>query len=219
LSFLETEKTDGVAICKPVPDPRRFGVAQIDKNGKIEHLVEKPSEMDNNLVLVGFYYFRDGAELISAIEEQMEKNITLKNEFYLADAINIMLQRGAHFRVVEVKTWVDAGTPEAMFDTNHFFLSQGKDNSEEAARRFGDVVIIPPVFIHESTDVRNSVIGPDVSIAANCRLDGVIVKNAIIDKNTTIQKVIFSDALIGRNVTIDGTTRQLNIGDNAIVEL
>ena len=95
-SFLDREKSDGVAWVKAVPDPRRFGVAEVNADGWVTRLVEKPQNMENNLALVGCYYFKRSEDLLSAIEEQMQRNIRLKDEFFLVDAINIMLERGAH---------------------------------------------------------------------------------------------------------------------------
>ena len=76
LSFLQQETADAVAWVKAVPDPRRFGVAEVGPDGIVHRLVEKPKDLDNNLVLVGCYYFRSAADLISAIEEQMRRNLT-----------------------------------------------------------------------------------------------------------------------------------------------
>jgi glucose-1-phosphate thymidylyltransferase len=117
LSDLDGLDTDGVAFVKPVDDPRRFGVAKLDGNGWVTRLVEKPQDFSNNLVLVGFYYFRQAEDLVSAIEEQLKRGITLKNEYFLADAINIMLERGSRFRTRQVDVWLDAGIPETVLET------------------------------------------------------------------------------------------------------
>ena len=71
LSVLDHEQSDGIIWVKPVPDPRRFGVVKSDADNRVESLIEKPSDMSNNLAVVGFYYFKDAAQLLSAIEEQM----------------------------------------------------------------------------------------------------------------------------------------------------
>ena len=91
--------------------------------------------MTNNLAVVGFYYFRSAEDLMAAIEEQMERNLTLKDEFFLADAINILLERGAKMRTQEVEVWMDAGMPDALLETNRYLLEHGHDNSAEAAAR------------------------------------------------------------------------------------
>ena len=118
LSNLPSEEAEAVAWVHEVPDPRRFGVAQVDSNGWVSRLIEKPEDMSENLAVVGFYYFQDAARLISAIDEQMERKIILKKEFFLADAINIMLESGLKMRVEHVQAWNDCGTPSALLDTN-----------------------------------------------------------------------------------------------------
>ncbi|MCD6356911.1 MAG: nucleotidyltransferase family protein, partial [Anaerolineaceae bacterium] len=157
LSFLDKEPLDGVAWVKAVDDPRRFGVAKINKDGLINNLVEKPKEMDNNLVVVGFYYFKKGTLLMDAIRKQMDAGISLKGEYFLADAINIMIKNGARMRVEPVDVWLDAGKPDTLLKTNRYLLENGNDNSREAAN-FEKVTIIPPVYIHPKAKIRNSII-------------------------------------------------------------
>ena len=85
-SFLATETADAVAWVKRVPDPRRFGVVELDDNNYVVRLIEKPADMDNNLAVVGCYYFKEAEQLISAIEEQIDRNLQLNGEYFLADA-------------------------------------------------------------------------------------------------------------------------------------
>ena len=217
LSFLSTEAADGVAVVKRVPDPRRFGAAKTDDKGWVTGLVEKPQDMSLNLVVVGFYYFKEGEALMAAIEEQIQQNITLKNEFFLADAVNLLLDKGSRIRVEEIETWLDAGTPDAMFETNQYLLAHGYDNSKAAAERPG-VAIVPPVFIHESAQIESSVIGPDVSIGAGCVLKDVVLSNSIIDDHTHISQMLLKDSLIGQRVELEGKPVSYNLGDNAWVK-
>ena len=205
---------DGAAWVKPVPDPRRFGVAEVDKQDWVRHLVEKPQELSNNLALVGFYYFKSGEDLIVAIQEQMDRKVMLKGEYFLVDAINILLEKGAKIRPSRLDTWLDAGTPQSLLETNHYLLEHGHDNSDEAAKREG-VSIIPPVFIHPSAVVENSVIGPYVSLDAGCEVRNVILKNTIVEKGTQIQQMILEDSLLGRNVQLQGQAARLNLGDSS----
>lgn len=205
---------DGAAWVKQVPDPRRFGVAEVDKQDWVKHLIEKPQEMSNNLALVGFYYFKRGEDLIAAIQEQMDRKIMLKGEYFLADAINILLEKGAKIRPSRLETWLDAGTPQSLLETNHYLLDHGHDNSVDASKRDG-VCIIPPVFIHPSAIVENSVIGPYVSMDANCEVRNAILKNTIVEKGTQIQQMILEDSLLGRHVQLQGQAARLNLGDSS----
>ena len=84
LSKLPEEQAEAVVWVKPVPDPRRFGVAEVDEDGWVKQLIEKPEDMSNNLAVVGFYYFRESEALLEAIAEQMRRETQLKGEYYLA---------------------------------------------------------------------------------------------------------------------------------------
>lgn len=219
LAFLENEKSDVVAWVKPVPDPRRFGVAELGDNQRVVRLIEKPKAMDNNLALVGFYYFKDGRKLIAAIEKQMDQKVRLKGEYFLADAINIMLEnKSCHMRTQKVSIWLDAGTFEAMLSTNRYLLEHGHDNSEKASQRMG-VSVIPPVFIHPESEVEASVIGPHATVEAGCRVVGCRIKNSIIEHGSHLEGVILEGSLIGQNTSLRGKTKTIHIGDNTEVEI
>ena len=174
--------------------------------------------MEHKMVIVGFYYFKDGKKLISAIEEQIEKNISLKNEFYIADGINVMLSHDADFGVEETTAWVDAGVPGTVISTNRFFLDQGNDNSAEAAKREG-VVIIPPVYVDPSAEVTRSVIGPYVSIAAGCKVTNCVLQDTILDKRTSIANLVAHETMLGADVDVNAADRKLFLGDNCKAEL
>ncbi len=218
LSGLKDETRDGLAWCQYTEDPRRFGAAVLDETGRVQRFIEKPPTMEHKMVIVGFYYFKDGKKLISAIEEQIEKNISLKNEFYIADGINIMLEHGDDFGIQETNAWVDAGVPGTVISTNRFFLDQGNDNSAEAAKREG-VVIIPPVYVDPTAVVERSVIGPYVSIAADCKVTNCVLQDTILDKRTTVCNLVAHETMLGADVDAAGTDRKLFLGDNCKAEL
>jgi glucose-1-phosphate thymidylyltransferase len=205
---------DGAAWVKPVPDPRRFGVAEVNSDDFVHHLVEKPDDITNNLALVGFYYFRKSEDLIASIKSQMDQEIMLKGEFFLVDAINILLKRGAKIRPSRLETWLDAGTPQSLLETNRYLLEHGHDNSADAAKGSG-IAIVPPVFIHPSAIVENSVIGPYVSIDSDCQVRNTIMKNTIVDEGTQVEQMILEDSLLGRDVQIQGQAARLSLGDSS----
>lgn len=213
-SILENAGDDAFAWVKEVNDPRRYGVTQVDDQGRVLRLIEKPNDMTNRLAVVGFYYFPSAENLLAAIEEQMARNITLKDEFFLADAINIMLDKGLVMHSIKVNYWLDAGTPTTLLETNQYLLEHGHDNSVEAAKRPG-IAVVPPVFIHPSAQVLSSVIGPHVTLGSDCHIENVIVRNSILDEGTSVKSVILEDSLLGRDVQVQGQPARMNLGDNA----
>jgi glucose-1-phosphate thymidylyltransferase len=216
LSFLANETAQAIAWVKAVSDPRRFGVAKLGQNGYVSRLIEKPQDMTNNLAAVGFYYFEDSQELISAIDAQMERKLQLKGEYFLADAINIMLERGLKMRVQEVNVWLDAGTPEALLETNRYLLENGRDNSHEAGQQDG-VVIVPPVYIHPSARVHGSIIGPYVSISAGCKVEQSIIQDSVLEDEAQASGVILENSLVGRRAVLCRRPGVVNAGDNTTV--
>ena len=217
--FLEREKSDAITWVKPVPDPRRFGVAEVKEDGWVKHLVEKPQTLDNNLVLVGCYYFKSSENLMSAIEEQMARNVQLKNEFFLADAVNILIEHGALMRVEKVETWLDTGTIEATLETNRHLLERARFKSCEQA----GVKINEPVFIHESAEITDSEIGPYASIAANCKISGSKIEDSIVEAECEIKDAGLKNSFIGRQAKVEVRGGKdalvLNVGDNSSVIL
>ncbi len=218
LSVLASEAAEAVVWVKQVPDPRRFGVAVTDQDGWVTRLIEKPDDMSNNLAVVGFYYFSNAEVLVAAIQEQMRRQLELNGEFFLADAVNIMLERGLKMRIEKVDTWLDAGTPEALLETNRYLLAKGHNNSEEAAKR-KNCVIIPPVFIHPTAETQNSIIGPDVSIGAGAYVRSSILRNSILEDEAQATDVILESSMLGRRSHIQRRAGSVNAGDNTIITL
>lgn len=212
--FLTTDGSDAIAWVKAVPDPRRFGVAEVNSSGFVTRLIEKPRDMDNNLAVVGFYYFREGEALVTAIEEQIERNVSLKGEFFLTDAINILIEKGVKMRIENVTHWLDAGTPEALMDTNRFLLENGRSNTE-LAREFEDAVIIPPVNIHPEARISGSIIGPHVSIGAGSVIQDSILRDSVVGLSTHITSSQLESSLLGNQVVVNGQIGKFNLGDHS----
>ena len=216
LANIEQPGVGALAWVKQVPDPRRFGVAEVGADGWVTRLIEKPASIDNNLAVVGFYYFERSEDLISAIEQQMARNAQLKGEFFLVDAINIMLEQGLRMRTRSVQIWQDCGKAESLLETNAYLLDHGRDNSDVASKRNG-VVVVPPVFIDPSADVSESVIGPHVSIGPECSIRRSVLRNSIVDAGSHIVDTTLSASLIGREARVIGRDRTLNVGDSSEV--
>lgn len=220
-SFVESEETDGIVWVMQVPDPRRFGVAEVGPDGWVKHFIEKPTSLDNNLVITGYYYFRDSEALLEAIEHQIQQEITLKGEFFLADAITIMIAKGAKIRTHRSRNWLDTGTIESTLEANKSLLERGAANYMSNIEQ-DDVKIIAPSFVHSSAKISNAVIGPHVSIGANCIVRQAVISDSIIEPDTRLERTALTHSLIGRNCVVEGQhnpneAARLNIGDNSSV--
>jgi glucose-1-phosphate thymidylyltransferase len=221
-SLLDREKSEGVVWVKAVPDPRRFGVAETNKAGWVTRLVEKPDSIDNNLALVGCYYFRRSEDLMGAIEEQMLRQVQLKNEFFLADAVNILLEHRKLLRTQKTDTWLDTGTIGATLETNRYMLDRLSASGFQTVRRAG-VRVQPPVFIHPSAQIEGSFIGPHASVGADCRISNSRIEDSIIEAGCDIASVALKSSLVGCRAKLvgrgDGEVLTLNIGDDSTVRL
>jgi glucose-1-phosphate thymidylyltransferase len=202
-------------------DPRRFGVAELDEEGWVRRFIEKPESMDNNLVVVGCYYFKSAEKLRDAIEKQMERKIALKGEFYLTDTVTLMIEEGAKVRTQKAGSWLDTGTIDATLETNKILLD-GRANKTENEHLDG-IEIIAPSFVHPSAEIKNSVIGPYSSIGANCKIANSWIEQSIVEADCEIQDAALSRSLIGIKARIrgrgDGKPIQLNVGDNSDIFL
>ena len=220
-SFLANEKADVVAWVMPMPDPRRFGVAELNEEGWVTRFIEKPESMDNNLVVVGCYYFKSAEKLLAAIEKQMERNIVLKGEYFLTDTITLMIGDGAKVRTQTAESWLDTGTIDATLETNKVLL-EAKANKIKNETMNG-VEIIAPSFIHPSAEIKNSVIGPYSSIGANCKITNSQIEESIVETDCEIQDAVLKRSLVGIKARIrgrgDGQVMQLNVGDNSDILL
>lgn len=216
LNRLNQEKSDGVIYVKEVEDPRRFGVTLVNEEGTITRLIEKPNSLEDNLAVIGLYYVKDVQRLMSAIKTLMDQNMQTKGEFYLADALQLMIDDGAMLRPEEVSVWLDCGTVETVLETNRYLLKHNMDNSVEVVSI--NSIIIPPVHIHPTATVKNSVIGPYVTIAAKCEIEGSIIRDSIVDEESYIKDATLGQSLIGRKVDLMGRYRRLNLGDSAYVD-
>ena len=221
-SFLGREQADVVAWVMPMPDPRRFGVAELDEQGWVTRFIEKPENMDNNLVVVGCYYFKSAEDLLAAIEEQIERQLTFKGEFFLTHTISLMIEKGTKVRTQTSVNWLDTGTIDATLDTNKLLLEKGKANKTQN-ESFDGVEIIAPSFVHPSAQIKNSVIGPYSSIGANCMVVNSKIEESILEADCEIQDAVLSRSLVGMQAKVrgsgDGHVIQLNVGDNSHVFL
>jgi glucose-1-phosphate thymidylyltransferase len=212
--FSQLAKTDAdvVMFTKEVDDPSALGIAVVE-NGQIVRLVEKPQEPISNLAVIGIYYIRSMPQLYDAIEEQMERGISLKNEYFIADAIQIMIDRGAKVVSMPVTAWEDCGNVPNLLSTNRFLLARGTQDVGSST----PYVIVQPSVISPDAQVEASVIGPFASIGSGAIVRGSIVKDSIVEDHAHIEDALVEGSLVGRRAHVRGIARAANIGDDAVV--
>jgi len=110
-SVLASTAADVVIFTKEVDDPSAFGIA-IKEGDRVTKLVEKPQDPVSKEALAGIYWFKEMPRLYAAIDEQMERGIVLKGEYFLADAVQLMIDGGAHAVTAPITVWEDCGTPK-----------------------------------------------------------------------------------------------------------
>ena len=182
-------ENENVLYTYKVQDPRRFGVAVTDENGRIKRLVEKPQEFVSDEAIVGIYYIKDVKELRAALKHLMDNDIRTRGEFQLTDALQMMIEQGCKFRTAPVREWLDCGLPETLVQTNTWLLQNKYElnNISRAAVDQRDSIhnarLIPPCIIGKNVTIENCIIGPNVTIGDNCKLKNLTMKDCIMWDN------------------------------------
>jgi glucose-1-phosphate thymidylyltransferase len=203
---------------KKVDDPRDFGVAEVDDHYAIIRVIEKPAIPKSNLALVGLYKIRETGQLFEALDQIIRHAFKTQGEYHLTDALMIMIQRGIPFDGFKIQNWYDCGKKDILLETNAILLKKLGDQ-RHADHRFENTIIIEPVSIAENCDIKNSIIGPNVTMGENTTVNYSIIRNSIIGNFATIDDVVLHDSVIGSDTLIKGLSQSLNIGDNTEIDL
>lgn len=203
---------------KRVDDPRDFGVAEIGEDGFISRVVEKPQIPKSNMALVGVYKIRESAQLFQCLEDNVRNHVRSRGEFSITDAIECMIQHGEKFQSFKVQNWFDCGKKETLLESNATLLKKfgGTISSEHS---FENTIIVPPVSIAPGCDIRNSIIGPNVTIGEKTNISYSIIKESIIGSFADLFDIVLTNSLIGSDTDVKGESRSLNIGDNTEIDL
>jgi len=206
---------DGAIWVKKVKDPTSYGVVKTDTQGIITEFVEKSPIFVSDLAIVGIYYFRDGAALRRELQYLLDHDIKDKGEYQLTSALEHLKQKGTQFRPVTIEEWLDCGNKKNIIDTNQRILSikQGEENDIAPDAQIEDAVIIPPCFIGPGTTVRNSIIGPYVSVGNNSKIENSVIKNSVIQDQTHLIEANLSGSMIGSHVEYKGSASDISLGD------
>lgn len=200
-----------------VDDPRGFGVAEINSEGYIERLVEKPKIPMSNTALVGLYKIKETEIMFDCLSHIFSQNITTEGQYHLTDGLQCMVARKARIKTFKVKHWYDCGRKETLLETNALLLKKmGNDIHPSAS--IVNAIIQPPVSIGPGTQVINTVLGPHASIGANTTIEQSVIRDCIIGSFSNLHEVVLDNSLIGNDASVKGLSRNLNIGDNTEID-
>jgi glucose-1-phosphate thymidylyltransferase len=203
---------------KRVDDPRDFGVAEITDDGFIARVVEKPQIPKSNMALVGIYRIKETGMLFECLENNIRNQVKSRGEFSITDALECMIENGAAFKSFKVLNWFDCGKKDTLLVSNATLLKKfGGIISPEHS--FENTIVIPPVSIATGCDIKNSIIGPNVTIGEKTSINYSIIKDSIIGSFADLYDIVLTQSLIGSDTEIKGESRSLNIGDNTEIDL
>jgi glucose-1-phosphate thymidylyltransferase len=219
-----------VALCE-VDDPQKFGIAELDENGEIKSIVEKPKEPKSNFAMIGIYFLRSS---IFPIIEGLKPS--WRNELEITEAIDGIRTKYGRVEAMRVNGWwKDTGKPEDILFANHLVLEdlegEMKGRIEEEVLIRGRVSIGKDTAIKKGTVIRgpvcigsgcvigpDSYIGPYTSIGDRVTIKGGEIESSIVIENTTIDcrgKIV--DSLIGGGSTIVSTNSRLPKGYRFVI--
>jgi glucose-1-phosphate thymidylyltransferase len=219
-----------------VPDPQRFGVAEIGADGEVLRLVEKPIDPPSDLALVGVYLFdRSIHEAVAAIDPSP------RGELEITDAIQWLIDNDHRVRhEVLDGWWKDTGKLQPLLEGNRLVLETIEPamhgTADESSLIDGRVVIEAgaeiinstvrgPAIIGERTRVVNSYIGPFTSVYHDCEIINTEIEHSVVLEQSVVRDVTrIADSLIGKQVEIRRSeTRphatRLMVGDHSVVDL
>jgi glucose-1-phosphate thymidylyltransferase len=232
----ERDRPAAQVLLKPVADPSRFGVAELDDDGRLVGLEEKPAEPRSDLALIGVYLFT--SEILQAAREIEPSD---RGELEITDAIQRLVDQGRDVRASVVHGWwLDTGKKDDLLEANRIVLGELRrrvdgelDDESEAA---GDVVVEAgaklvrttvrgPAVIGAGTVLTDAFIGPFTSIAAGCAIERSEVEYSVLLEDCVVRDVPrMEGCLLGREVTVQRTERRpaahrLLLGDHSRVEI
>lgn len=209
-------KMSSIAI-KKVKDPSNFGVVELGDNGQIIRFVEKPKMPKSNLALTGLYKIVDTEILFSILEKYAKDGMRTEGEFQLTDVLNEMLKQGVEFDLVTADQWLDVGNGEVLLNSNSLLLKKYGGYIAPTAR-IENSVIVEPVYIADNCEIINAIVGPDVSLGVNTRIENSIITNGIIGSFSKLDTMKLSDFVIGSDSSLKGASQTITVGDNTEID-
>lgn len=173
-------------IVKPVDDPRRFGVANVEGD-RIVKLVEKPQNPESNLAMAGMYFF--GPQIWSVLPDL---RASARGEYEITDAIQMLIDRGETVLAgVYEGAWFDTGTLDSFLETSRFLTKEQNliagslkgeatssvigEGAEVVCRSIKDSVVLPGAKVQVNGAIRHSI------LAGNVVRDGDLENSILYD--------------------------------------
>lgn len=219
-----------------VPDPERFGVVELDRDGRVVRLVEKPTNPPSDLALVGVYLFDHHIhEAVRAIQP------SARGELEITDAVQWLVDQGhtVNSEVVD-GYWKDLGELAPILEGNSLMLERlhcevlGKVDAQsevdhrvrvEEGAQIVNSVLRGPALIGPRAVVVNSYVGPFTSVGADCELvDAEIEHSMLLERAKLFRCGRIEESLIGQDAEVTRTGRRpkatrLMVGDHSKVDM
>lgn len=213
--FTLDTNADGAIWVKQVEDPSAFGVVKLD-NGIITDFVEKPKEFVSDLAIIGIYYFKDGDKVKEEIQYLIDNDLKENGEYQLTNVLESLKKQGAQFIPGKVDAWMDCGKKDPTVDTNKQVLGFEQTAGNDLVS--SDVVlenseIIQPCYVGKNVVLKNTKIGPYVSIGENSVVEDSTIVNSLIQTNVQVSNAKLDNAMIGNHAKYNGNYTSVSIGD------
>jgi glucose-1-phosphate thymidylyltransferase len=215
LSIIEREAdAAGILWAKEVEDYQRFGVIVTDEQGYMTRIVEKPRDPISKLANIGLYYVRDWRLFFEGVDQTLKGPSGPGHEYFITDAFQYMIDRGAKLKTVEVDGWYDCGKPDTLLDTNRHLLESGRGRRPDGGR---NVRVHPPVRVEEGVRLENVELGPNVTIGSGSVLKDVRIEESIVGSDTRLESCTLRQALIGDRARLRGVQGTVSVAADSEV--
>jgi glucose-1-phosphate thymidylyltransferase len=212
--FIINKEEDGIIWTKKIENPKLFGVVVPDENNYVKLFAEKPKEFVSDLAIIGIYYFKNGEYLKEQIQYIIDNDIRGNNEYQLTDVLENMKNQGQMLKIAMVDGWYDCGNKNATIETNTEMLKlKIPAGYMHTSVRVENTTIVQPCFIDQETVLKDSSIGPFVSIGRGTIIENSKVTDSIIMDYASISDSKIKNSMLGNHTTCKNQEGQLNIGD------
>lgn len=203
---------------KPVDDPRKFGIVELNEDGTIRRMAEKPLMPRGNQAMVGFYKIADYAALHASLTQVLAEAEDTKQEITLTDGLINLLDKGHVMHTEQVDRWYDCGNAEVLLTTNKLLLDK-RGYAESEFPAFDRTIIIHPVTIGKNCRISDAIIGPYASIGDYATIERTIVSDSILGRYAQLHDLNISHSIVGNDTHLTGQPKNINIGDHTELSL